>query len=272
MTRAAEQVDRLIAILEKLRSPNGCPWDRAQDLRSMRPYLVEEAYEVLEQLDAAAGGAPPGPLCEELGDLLFQIAFHAQIAKEQKAFDLADVCQSICDKIEFRHPHVFGDRKVTRDDDVDGWWVELKKQERARKTGRPGSVLDGVPSQAPALLRAERLTEKASKVHFDWKRLEDVRAKVDEELAELDEAIASGDRLHVEQELGDVLFAVANLGRWVKAPPEDALRGTLGRFVERFHYIEQKLAERGRDPAGSTLEEMDALWDEAKLALHKKAP
>jgi len=270
MSRAAEQLDRLIAILEKLRSPTGCPWDRAQDLRSLRPYLVEEAYEVLEQLDAAAAGKPLQPLCEELGDLLFQIAFHAQIAREQGAFDLADVCQAICDKIEFRHPHVFGGRKVQPGDDVDGWWVQLKAQERKAKTGASGSVLEGVPAQAPALLRAERLTEKASRVHFDWEHLEDVRAKVDEELAELDEALAGGDRVRIEEELGDVLFALANLGRWVKAPPEDALRGTVGRFVERFQYIERKLAERGKEPATSSLEEMDALWDEAKAALHAK--
>ena len=270
MSRAAEQIDRLIAILEKLRSDTGCPWDRAQDLRSLRPYLVEEAYEVLDQLDHAAAGGPLLPLCEELGDLLFQIAFHAQIAREQGAFDLADVCQAICDKIEFRHPHVFGDRAVQEGDDVDGWWVQLKAQERQAKTGNAGSVLDGVPTQAPALLRAERLTEKASRVHFDWKRLEDVRAKVDEELRELDEAIRDGERVHIEEELGDALFALANLGRWVKAPPEDALRGTLGRFVERFHYIERKLAERGKAASGSTLEEMDALWDEAKRTLHAK--
>lgn len=269
MSRAADQFDRLAAILEKLRSPTGCPWDRAQDFRSLRPYLIEEAYEVLEQLDAAAAGGPLRPLCEELGDLLFQIVFHAQIAREQGAFELADVCQAICDKIEFRHPHVFAGRKVEAADDVDGWWVQLKAEERRRKTGDAGSVLDGVPREAPALQRAERLTEKASRVHFDWARVEDVRAKVDEELAELDEAIRAGERVRIEEELGDVLFALANLGRWLKAPPEDALRGTVSRFVERFRYIERALAARGKTPGESSLEEMDALWNEAKASLHQ---
>ncbi len=270
MSRAAEQLDRLISILQKLRSEGGCPWDRAQDIRSMRPYLIEEAYEVLEEMDSIARGGPMAPLCEELGDLLFQIAFHARIAQEQGDFELADVVQSICDKIEFRHPHVFAGRQVTPEDDVNGWWVKLKAEERRRKTGKPGSVLDGVPREAPALQRAERLTEKASRVHFDWNRIEDVRAKVDEELAELDEAIQAGDPRHVESELGDVLFALANLGRWVHVAPEDALRGTIQRFTERFHYIEDRLRIQGRDPSQSTLEEMDALWDEAKEALHSK--
>ena len=147
---------------------------------------------------------------------------------------------------------------------VNGWWVQLKAQERKQRTGDEGSVLDGVPREAPALLRAERLTEKASRVHFDWSKVEDVRAKVDEELGELDEAIRGGDRVRIQDELGDVLFALANLGRWLHAPPEDALRGTIGRFVERFHYIEAKLRERGRPPSDSTLEELDGLWNEAK--------
>jgi ATP diphosphatase len=267
MSRAAAELDRLIAILTRLRSPTGCPWDRAQDLRSLRPYLIEEAYEVLEQLDLCGDDPPARALCDELGDLLFQIVFHAEIAREQKAFEMADVIQAICDKIEFRHPHVFAGKKIQPGDDVDGWWVALKAEERLKKSGKAGSVLDGVPREAPALARAERLTEKASRVHFDWKRLEDVRAKVDEEIRELDEAIAQGDKRRIEEELGDALFALANLGRWVKVAPEDALRGTLKRFVERFHFIEEKLREKGVEPAGSSLEDMDALWNEAKRTL-----
>jgi len=180
------------------------------------------------------------------------------------------VVQAICDKIEFRHPHVFAGRKVTEQDDVNGWWVKLKAEERRRKTGSAGSVLDGVPREAPALQRAERLTEKASRVRFDWEKIEDVRAKVDEELAELDEAIRLGDTRHIESELGDVLFALANLGRWIHVAPEDALRGTIQRFIERFHFIEARLQEQGRGPAESTLKEMDDLWNQAKAALHKK--
>lgn len=267
MSRAAEQIDRLIAIMEKLRSPTGCPWDREQDIRSLRPYVIEEAYEVLEQMDAVAAGAPLATLRDELGDLLFQVVFHAQIAREQQAFELADVIQAIGDKIEFRHPHVFGDRKVTNADIVAGEWVKLKAEERRKRTGHSGSVLDGVPRELPALQRAERVSEKASRAHFDWKQIEDVRAKVDEELAELDAAIRGGDRVGIEHELGDVLFALANLGRWLHASPENALRGTIARFVERFHYIEERLRERGREAPDATLEEMDALWEEAKVKL-----
>jgi len=264
MSRAKEQTERLLNIMARLRSESGCPWDKEQDIRSLRPYLVEETYEVLEQMDAVSQGGSWRPLCDELGDLLFQIVFHAEIASERRQFDFADVAQAISDKIEYRHPHVFSDTKVRDAEEVAGRWVKLKAEEKTRKTGRAGSVIDGVPRAAPALRRAARLTEKASRVGFDWKRREDVRAKVQEELSELDEAVESGDRDRIEEELGDVLFALANYGRWLRCPPEDALRGTLGRFTERFHYIEQELARRGRSPHDSTLEEMDALWDEAK--------
>ncbi|MGI5864971.1 MAG: nucleoside triphosphate pyrophosphohydrolase, partial [Myxococcales bacterium] len=240
------------------------PWDKQQDIRSLRPYLIEEAYEVLEQMDRIASGGSFKPLRDELGDLLFQIVFHAQLASEAGEFELADVIQAIADKIEFRHPHVFGDQKAADAAEVAGRWVKLKAEERRRKTGRPGSVIDGVPKDAPALMRAERLTEKASRVGFDWKRLEDVRAKLDEELGELDEAITSGESRRVEEELGDVLFALANLGRFVEVHPEDALRGAIDRFTRRFHFIEDSLRERGLEPSDVTLEEMDALWNEAK--------
>ncbi len=264
MSRAAEQIDRLIAIMAKLRSESGCPWDRQQDLRSLRPFLVEETYEVLEQMDLASLGGPLEPLRDELGDLLFQIIFHAQLGQEAGAFEFADVAKAICDKIEFRHPHVFGDAKARDAEEVAGAWVRLKAQERLRKTGSEGSTLDGVPKDAPALVRAERLTEKASRVGFDWKRVEDVRAKVDEELRELDEAIAQGEKARVEEELGDALFALVNLARHLRCPPEDALRGTLGRFTERFHFVERSLRARGKGPGEASLEEMDALWNEAK--------
>ncbi len=264
MSRAAEQIDRLVGIMARLRAPDGCPWDREQDIRSLRPYLVEEAYEVLEQMDAVAAGAPMRPMAEELGDLLFQIVFHAQIASEQGEFDMADVIQAIADKIEYRHPHVFGDKKVSGSTQVLENWVKLKAEEKRRKTGSTGSVIDGVPKDAPALMRAERLTEKASRIGFDWKRVEDVRAKVEEELRELDEAIAQKSRDRIEEELGDVLFSLANLGRWVNSPPEDALRGAIDRFTKRFHYIEDQLRAKGIEPSNATLEQMDALWNEAK--------
>lgn len=269
MSRAAEQLDRLLAIMARLRAPDGCPWDREQDIRSLRPYLVEEAYEVLEQMDAVAAGGPMKPMAEELGDLLFQIVFHAQIASEQDQFDMADVIQAIADKIEFRHPHVFGDRKVSGSNQVLENWVKLKAEEKRRKTGSTGSVIDGVPREAPALMRAERITEKASRIGFDWKQVEDVRAKLDEELGELDEAIASKDRVRIDEELGDVLFTLANLGRWLGSPPEDALRGAIDRFTKRFHFVEAQLRAKGIEPSEATLEQMDAFWDEAKRSFRE---
>ena len=218
------EVERLVEIMARLRAPGGCPWDREQDLRSLRPYLVEECYEVLEEMDRVGAGGPWAPLCEELGDLLFQIVFHAQLASEQGAFDLGGVSRAISDKITSRHPHVFGEQQVEGSTQVLANWAKLKAEERKRKTGSEGSVLDGVPRGAPALLRAERLSEKASRIGFDWPDLAGVRAKLDEELAELDEAIASGDRDHKEHELGDVLFSLANLARFIGTPAEDALR------------------------------------------------
>lgn len=268
MSRASEELDRLIAIMERLRSETGCPWDREQTLLSLRPYLIEEAYEVLEQLDRLAG-TPDDPrllraLCEELGDLLLQIVFQAQLCREKGQFELADAIQAIGDKLERRHPHVFGSLSAKDADEVSERWVRIKAEERKEKDGTAGSVLDGVPRDAPSLLRAERLTEKAGRVRFDFRNLAEVRGKVTEELAELDKAIASGDRVAIAEELGDTLFALANLGRWLKTPPEDALRGSVAKFVDRFHYIEARLREAGRDPLDATLEELDALWDEAK--------
>jgi len=257
-------LQRLVGIMARLRAEGGCPWDREQDLRSLRPYLIEEAYEVLDEMDRVAFGGPWGPLCEELGDLLFQIVFHAQLAAEVDAFDMADVCTAIADKIERRHPHVFGQIQVDGAEQVLANWARLKAEERKAKTGREGSVLDGVPSGAPALQRAERLTEKASRIGFDWPDLAGVRGKLEEELRELDEAIASKDRDAIEHELGDVLFSLANVARFVQTPPEDALRGAINRFMSRFQEIEAGLREGGVPFGEATLEQMDALWNRAK--------
>lgn len=266
------QLERLVGIMARLRAEGGCPWDREQDLRSLRPYLIEEAFEVLDEMDRVSYGGPWRPLCEELGDLLFQIVFHAQLANEVGEFSMAEVCQAISDKIESRHPHVFGEARVTGGaEEVLDNWARLKAEEKKRKHGSEGSVLDGVPTAAPALLRAERLTEKASRIGFDWPELQGVRAKVDEELGELDEAIASGDRDALEHELGDVLFSLANVARFIKTPPEDALRQANRRFTDRFHRMEAVLRERGVPFGGASLEELDALWNEAKKA-EKLAP
>ncbi|MBX7099196.1 MAG: nucleoside triphosphate pyrophosphohydrolase [Myxococcaceae bacterium] len=264
MANAQAALDRLVDIMRRLRAKDGCPWDREQDLRSLRPYLVEECYEVLDEMDRVAYGGPWRPLAEELGDLLFQIVFHAQLASELKEFDMADVCNAISDKIERRHPHVFGEQKVSGSTQVLENWAKLKADERKAKTGKAGSVLDGVPTGAPALQRAERLTEKASRIGFDWKEVGQVRAKLDEELRELDEAIASKDRDALEHELGDVLFTLANLARHLNTPAEDALRQANARFTRRFHGVERRL-EAAAVPFGkATLEQLDGYWNEVK--------
>lgn len=264
MSDIGAAVERLVEVMRRLRAPDGCPWDKEQDLRSLRPYLVEETYEVLDEMDRVSAGGPWKPFAEELGDLLFQIVFHAHLASEKGEFTLADVANAIAEKLERRHPHVFGKERVEGAEQVLQNWAKLKADERKAKTGKAGSVLDGVPSQAPALQRAERLTEKASRIGFDWPDVTGAREKVDEELAELDEAITSKDRDAIEHELGDVLFALANVGRKVNTPPEDALRMTNKRFTSRFHRVEEKLQAAGIPFGEATLDVMDAFWDEAK--------
>lgn len=255
-----EEVERLVGIMARLRAKDGCPWDREQDLRSLRPYLIEESYEVLDEMDRVGYGGPWQPLCEELGDLLFQIVFHAQLGSELGEFGMADVAKSISDKIERRHPHVFGNAVAKDSEQVLQNWAQLKQEEKKKKHGNEGSVLDGVPSGAPALQRAERLTEKASRIGFDWPSIKDVRAKVDEELRELDEAISGKSRDALEHELGDVLFALCNLARFIQTPPEDALRQANRRFTKRFQYIEAKLKQQNVPFGSATLEQMDELW------------
>jgi MazG family protein len=259
MSRATDALERLLSIMDRLRGPDGCPWDREQTLRTLRPYVLEETYEVLEAIDAG----DPREHCEELGDLLLQIVFQAQLANEEKQFDFADVAEAISNKLVSRHPHVFGDAQVKDSEGVLRQWAALKREEKKAKGGG-ASVLEGVPREMPALARADRLTEKASRIGFDWADASGPRAKLDEELAELDEALAKGDAEGLEHELGDVLFAAANLGRKLGIPPEEALRGAVARFISRFGHIERELARRGVPHGEATLAEMDALWEEAK--------
>jgi MazG family protein len=259
MRRAHEAIERLLSIMERLRGPDGCPWDREQTLKSLRPYVLEETYEVLEAIDAG----DPREHCEELGDLLLQIVFQAQLAKEEGRFEFADVAEAISNKLVARHPHVFGDADVKDADAVLRQWAALKREEKRAKGGGQ-SVLEGVPREMPALARADRLTEKASRVGFDWPDPAGAREKLSEEIRELDAAIGQGDRDAIEHELGDALFALANLSRKLGVPPEEALRGAVGRFIARFDHIERELARRGVAHGAATLAEMDALWDEAK--------
>jgi tetrapyrrole methylase family protein/MazG family protein len=260
MSEPEKAVRRLLDIMDRLRDPGGCPWDREQTLRTLTPYLLEEAHELIEAIEAGDVAHHK----EELGDLLFQVVFQARIAREEGKFDFAQVCEVISDKLIRRHPHVFGDVAVSGSGEVVRNWERIKAEERTQKGQAPRSAIGGVPASLPALVRAERLTEKAGAVGFDWQDAKSVLGKVREELDELAEAMDAGSRERVEHEIGDLLFAVANLGRWVKAHPEEALRGTLRRFESRFHHVERRLAERGKSPLDSTLAEMDALWDEAK--------
>ena len=266
MSAATDSLQRLLDIMDKLRDPGGCPWDREQSLRTLTPYLLEEAHEVIEAIEAGDAGHHK----EELGDLLFQIVFQSRIAREEGKFDFAQVCDGIAEKLTRRHPHVFGDVSVSGSKEVVKNWERIKADERKEKGLEARSAIGGVPVGLPALVRAERLTEKAGAVGFDWPDVKSVLAKVHEELRELENEIGKGNGIgngNVEEELGDLLFALANLGRHLKVHPEEALRGTLRKFTARFHFIEEKLRERGKTPRESDLAEMDALWNEAKLSL-----
>ena len=236
-----------------------CPWDREQTPKSIMPFLVEETYEVLEALEAEN----PQELSGELGDLLLQILLHAEMASERGEFDVRDVIERVRDKMIRRHPHVFGDLAVSGSGEVLANWSRIKAEER-RAAEKDASTLAGVPSALPALLRAERLGEKAASVGFDWGDAPSVLAKVREELGELEAAVRAGKPAEVESELGDCLFALASLGRKSGVSAEFALRRTLDRFAERFRFIEAELQSTGRPIGDTSLDEMEALWQEAK--------
>jgi tetrapyrrole methylase family protein / MazG family protein len=256
---ANELFDKLVRIMARLRGENGCPWDRQQTHESIKPYFVEETYEVLEAIDEGDAGK----LCEELGDVMLQVVFHARMAEEAGLFGVAEVLTAITDKLVRRHPHVFADVRADTAQEVLFNWEQIKQSERKRAAGN-ASILDGVPRELPALLRAHRLQEKASRVGFDWKEAREVVKKVEEEFAEFRAAMESEQPERVEAELGDLLFSLVNLSRFVAVNPEEALRKTIARFIARFQYIEEELAHRGTTPGQATLEEMDALWAEAK--------
>lgn len=236
-----------------------CPWDREQTPRSIMPFLIEETYEVIEALEHGEASEIRG----ELGDLLLQILLHSEMASERGAFDVRGVIEAVDDKMIRRHPHVFGDLAVEGTGEVLANWSRIKAEER-RAAKKDASVLAGVPASLPALLRGERLGEKASRVGFDWPDAAAAMGKVREELGELEAAIASGDTAAVEAELGDCLFALASVGRKAGVSAELALGRTLDRFLDRFRYVEGELARRGRTAHESTLDEMEALWQEAK--------
>jgi ATP diphosphatase len=262
-----EPMARLLAVMAWLRDRHhGCPWDIDQTFRTIAPYTIEEAYEVA---DAIQRDDLPA-LKEELGDLLLQVVYHSQMANEAGAFAFADVAAAIADKMVDRHPHVFGDAKVATAEAQTASWEARKAAERAAKRSAgaepAGGALDGVARALPALLRAEKIQKRAARVGFDWKQLDPVIDKIEEELGELRNELTAGDvdTTRLTDELGDVLFAVANLARHCKVDPEAALRATNDKFERRFRHIERRLAETGRTPTDATLEEMETLWQEAK--------
>ena len=277
----SERFHALVDLMAALRAPDGCPWDRKQTHESLKPYLLEETYEVLEILDRQDRTKLP----EELGDVLLQVLFHSQIASEAGSFTIEDVLEQLADKLVRRHPHVFGngssDQTPTNADQVVMRWEDIKRTER-RTSGRPDSVLDGVPQTLPALLRAYQIQARASRVGFDWthdtKGFDQVLGKIEEEIQELRTAIrspaldqtgqdvsASIERqARIVAEFGDVVFSLVNLARFIKVNPEDALRQAINRFVERFQFIEARATESGRAVGDLSFTEMDRLWEEAK--------
>jgi len=262
------EIDRLIDIMARLRDPKtGCPWDVEQTFRTIAPYTIEEAYEVAEAIEERDWDALKG----ELGDLLFQVVFHARMAEEAGYFTFAEVARDISDKMVRRHPHVFGDKSGIGDAEAQtAAWEQMKADERAwaaAKSGRKASVLDGVSAALPAMTRAEKLQKRVARVGFDWPDAMHVLDDVEEELEELKAEVAFNaphDRL--EDELGDLLFTIVNLARHLSVDPEAALRRTNAKFQQRFRHVEERLAAEGRSPADSDLAELDHLWNEAKSA------
>ena len=276
----SERFTKLVGIMAALRAQNGCPWDRKQTHESLKPYLLEETYEVLETIDQG----DQAKLREELGDVLLQVIFHSQIAAEVGTFTVEDVLDTLAEKLVRRHPHVFGNGKqtgtLTNSEQVLNQWEHIKRAER-EAAGGTQSALDGVPKTLPALLRAYQTQARAARVGFDWPHnaagLEQIFGKVAEEVGELKEALAQagsgpnqpGRQTDIEAELGDILFSLVNLARFVKVNPEEALRRSTNRFIDRFHLVETQAAEKGTSLTDMTLTEMDELWDEAKRQLQR---
>ncbi|HET8575530.1 MAG TPA: nucleoside triphosphate pyrophosphohydrolase [Methylomirabilota bacterium] len=251
--------ESLLSIMARLRGEAGCPWDRAQTRESLKPYLIEEAYEVIQAIDEGSRDH----LIEELGDLLFQVVFHCQVASERNEFTIAEVLDQLSDKMTRRHPHVFGGRAVADAREALAQWERIKHDEGGRADG-PRSALDGVPRTLPALLRAQRLQAKAARVGFDWSAWQEAWKKTREEVAELDEAIARGDEKRIEDELGDLLFSMVNVARLQGIDAEDCLRRAADKFTRRFAEVEADMRAGGRTIDGTSAEELDRAWEAVK--------
>jgi nucleoside triphosphate diphosphatase len=251
----------LAGIMARLRAPNGCPWDREQNFDTIKPYLLEETYEVLDAIDARDWEG----LAEELGDLLLQAVFFAQMASEEGRFDIADSIAAINGKLVRRHPHVFGHGDARTSDDVKRRWDEIKAEEQESKAKpRPQGLLAGVPRSLPALVEAQQIASRAAGAGFDWQNVGQVLDKLREELAELDAARASGRPDEMQDEIGDLLFVLVNIARFLKVDPEQALRATNAKFRRRFAHVEEGLAALGQTPQQATIDQMESLWQAAK--------
>ncbi len=259
---AGEKFQRLVEIMARLRSPEGCPWDREQNFETIKPYLLEETYEVMDAIDARDWRA----LAEELGDLLLEAVFFAQMAAEQNLFRVEDSLDAINEKLVRRHPHVFGTGSADTPDEVKRRWEEIKAEEKKEKGEEGKGLLESIPRALPALVEAAQISSRAAAAGFDWENADQVLEKLGEELGELAEARREGLPERVQDEIGDLLFVLVNVARFLKVDPEQALRKTNRKFRERFRHVEGRLAERGKTPADATLEEMEALWQEAKQA------
>ncbi len=264
--------ERLVKLQARLRAPNGCPWDLEQTHLTLRTYLIEEAYEVLEALESG----DEAKFAEELGDLLLQVVFHAQIATEQRRFTAADVVREIHEKMVRRHPHVFGEKRAKNAREVLKNWEQIKAEERRAKTAeqgiaagreaeKPASLLDGIPHTLPAVMQGFQLTRRASRIGFDWENVDGVVEKLHEELGELRDAQTAQARDQIENEIGDVLFAAVNLARFLKVDPEIALKRTNAKFTSRFREMERLARESGRAFANVPRDEMESLWEQAKV-------
>lgn len=248
--------DELVDIVSKLRGPGGCPWDREQTRETLKPFLVEEFYELIDAIDDNDNDG----IKEELGDLLFQIVLQSQLFSEEGEFDVNEVVDGIATKMVQRHPHVFGDKVLKTSVEVEKWWKEHKRKEGKEHD----SAIGGVPRALPALLRAQKIQLKATKVGFDWERIEDAFAKIEEEIIEFREAVQRKDRENIEDELGDIFFVLVRIANFVDVNPEDALRRAIRKFIGRFNYVEKNAVKQGKELSEMTLAQMDVLWNEAK--------